>query len=107
MIKNKAQFSEAAIGEIREMDLHLTELYRNVEMGFSMHNLNYEQNIETEEDATDKLCMAMQESHIRRTNEGKCAPEAGAVFLQLAINMERIGDHMHNIFNSIKAYVKQ
>jgi phosphate:Na+ symporter len=107
MIKNKTQFSSGAVEEIRQMDIHLTELYRNVEMGFSMHNLNYEQNIEAEETQVDELCRTMQESHIRRTNEGKCAPEAGAVFLQLAINMERIGDHMHNIFNSIRAYVKQ
>jgi phosphate:Na+ symporter len=107
MIRNKAKFSDEAVSEIRQMDLHLTELYRNVEMGFSMHNLNYEQNIEAEEDATDAMCRQMQEAHIHRTNEGMCAPEAGAVFLQLTINMERIGDHMHNIFTSIKTYVKQ
>jgi phosphate:Na+ symporter len=107
MINNKAKFSDEAVNEIRQMDLHLTELYRNVEMGFSMHNLNYEQNIEAEEDATDTMCRQMQEAHIHRTNEGMCNPEAGAVFLQLTINMERIGDHMHNIFTSIKTYVKQ
>jgi phosphate:Na+ symporter len=47
----------------------------------------------------------MQEYHIRRTNEGQCTPEAGSVYLQLSVNMERIGDHMHNISNSIKSYV--
>ncbi|MGN0818492.1 MAG: Na/Pi cotransporter family protein [Candidatus Coproplasma sp.] len=105
MLKTNARFSPHAVDEIREMDLHLTELYKNVEMAFANHNLSYEQNIEMAERETDAMCEKMKESHIRRTNEGRCTPEAGAVYLQLAINMERIGDHMHNISNSVKTYV--
>lgn len=107
MIKSNAQFSPHAVEEIREMDLYLTELYKNVETAFSTHNMSYEQNIELAERETDEMCVRMKESHIRRTNEGRCSPEAGSVYLQLAINMERIGDHMHNISNSIKSYVPQ
>lgn len=105
MLQSHARFSPHATEEIREMDLHLTELYKNVEMAFANHNLSYEQNIELAERETDAMCERMKSSHIRRTNEGRCTPEAGAVYLQLAINMERIGDHMHNISNSIKSYV--
>lgn len=105
MIKSNAQFSEHAVEEIRTMDMHLTELYKYVELAFANHNLSYDQNIEAAERATDEMCKTMKESHIRRTNEGHCTSEAGAVYLQLAINMERIGDHMHNISNSIKTYV--
>ena len=98
-------FSDHALDEIREMDMHLTELYRNVELAFANHNLTYMPVIEREEEATDAMCKTMQQSHIRRTDEGRCHPEAGAVFLQLAVNMERIGDHMFNIANSVKMYV--
>lgn len=98
-------FSDHALDEIREMDMHLTELYRNVELAFANHNLSYMPVIEREEEATDVMCKTMQQSHIRRTDEGRCHPEAGAVFLQLAVNMERIGDHMFNIANSVKMYV--
>ena len=87
------------------MDGHLSELYKNVELAFANHNLNYMDKISAEEDATDLMCKTMQQSHIRRTDEGRCSPEAGAVFLQLAVNMERIGDHMYNIANSVKSYV--
>lgn len=106
MIKNKVQFSEHAVEEIRIMDMHLTDLYKNVELAFANHNMSYEQNIDAAERETDAMCRTMKQSHIRRTNEGHCSPEAGSVFLQLAINMERIGDHMHNISNSIKSYVE-
>lgn len=105
MVKVKAQFSQHAVDEIREMDLTLTELYKNVEMAFANHSLDYDDAIEKAESKADEMCRVMQQSHLRRTNEGRCTPEAGSVYLQLAINLERIGDHMHNISDSIKTYV--
>ncbi|MCM1438421.1 MAG: Na/Pi cotransporter family protein [Roseburia sp.] len=106
MIDINATFSEHAVEEIRQMDMHLSEMYKNVELAFANHDLSYMPKIEQEEDATDAMCKTMQASHIRRTDAGRCTPEAGAVFLQLAVNMERIGDHMYNIANSQRIYVK-
>lgn len=106
MIKAGAKFSDHATAEIREMDGYISELYRNVEMAFANHNLSYSQNIDNAENDVDAMCDRMKEAHIRRTNEGRCSPEAGSVYLQLAVNLERIGDHMNNIGNSIKAYVE-
>lgn len=105
MVKADAKFSEHAVAEINEMDGYLSDLYRNVEMAFANHNLSYTQNIEMDENSVDEMCEKMKEAHIRRTNEGTCSPEAGSVYLQLAVCMERIGDHMNNIANSIKTYV--
>lgn len=97
-------FSDEALEEIHEMDMHLTELYKYVEMTFEHINLSYLNKIEEEEQATDDLCTQMQKLHLRRVSENKCTAEAGAIFLQLALNMERIGDHMKNISNSVKDY---
>ena len=106
MIKTGTKFSDHAVAEINEMDGYIDELYRNVEMAFANHNLSYAQNIDAAENSVDAMCDKMKEAHIRRTNEGRCSPEAGSVYLQLAVNMERIGDHMNNIGNSIKTYVE-
>lgn len=100
-------FTEHAVDEIREMDFHLTELYKYVEMTFEQITMNYIGKIYEEEQATDDMCTQMQQSHLRRVNENRCTAEAGAVFLQLALNMERIGDHMTNIANSVKDYAPQ
>lgn len=105
MVNAGAKFSEHATEEIREMDMHLSELYKNVETAFANHNLDNMSVIEAEEDATDNICKVMHASHIRRTNEGRCTSEAGSIYLQLAVNMERIGDHMFNIANSVKSYI--
>lgn len=104
MAESGAVFSEHAKAEILEMDGHLTELYKFVELAFTDIDMRYLPDVEREEKATDDMCVRMQENHLRRMNESRCTPEAGAVYLQLAINMERIGDHMHNIANSVKTY---
>ena len=104
MAENKEQFSEHAKSEILEMDLHLTELFKNVEKVFADIDTSYIGEVEKEEAATDEMCEKMQKSHLRRLNENRCTPTAGSVYLQLAINMERIGDHMHNVANSVKSY---
>lgn len=106
MVKENAKFSDTAVAEIKEMDGYLSELYKYVEMAFANHNLSYTQNIESAENEVDAMCAKMKEAHIQRTHDGLCTPEAGSVYLQLAVNMERIGDHMNNIANSIKTYVQ-
>lgn len=86
------------------MDLHISNLYKYVCDVFSGSDLSYAPDVEREEQETDRMNNVMQQSHLKRMTEGKCTPEAGALFLQLAVNMERIGDHMHNIANSVKDY---
>ncbi|MDE6667696.1 MAG: Na/Pi cotransporter family protein [Clostridia bacterium] len=104
MVEDKAQFSDAAKAEIMEMDSHITELYNCVEKVFSELDATYLPAVEREEAATDDCCSKMQAAHLKRATENSCNPEAGAIYLQLAINMERIADHMHNISNSTKSY---
>ncbi len=104
MAEDKTQFSEAAKAEILEMDAHITELYKCVDKVFGELDATYFPAVEREESATDDCCVKMQEAHLKRATEDGCDPEAGAIYLQLAINMERIADHMHNIANSTKSY---
>lgn len=49
------------------------------------------------EEKIDNLQAAYRKNHIRRLNEGKCNGNNGAVFLDLLVNLERIGDHCRNI----------
>ena len=104
MVEDKVEFTESAAEEIREMDLHVTNLYNYVTKVFADSDLQFIPDVEREEQETDHMNNVMQRSHLKRMNEGQCSAEAGALFLQLAVSMERIGDHMHNIANSVKPY---
>lgn len=104
MVEGEARFSDAAKAEILEMDGHITELYKCATKVFGELDASYIPAVEREEAATDDCCKQMQEAHLKRATENSCNPEAAAVYLQLAINMERIADHMHNVANSTKSY---
>lgn len=49
------------------------------------------------EEKIDELQAVYRKNHIRRLNEGVCNGNNGAVFLDLLVNLERIGDHCRNI----------
>lgn len=38
-----------------------------------------------------------RKNHIERLNRGECNPEKGVTFIDILSNLERIGDHSHNI----------
>ncbi|MDE6104379.1 MAG: Na/Pi cotransporter family protein [Clostridia bacterium] len=102
--EDKVDFTEKAREEIREMDLHITNLYKYTCEVFEHSDLSFIPDVEMEEAETDRMNELMQQMHLQRMNDGECTAEAGSLFLQLAVSMERIGDHMHNIAESVKAY---
>jgi phosphate:Na+ symporter len=106
LIRDNLSFTDEAKAEVREMDFHITKLYENVTKVFADRDLSYVPAVEEHEAETDRMKALMKTTHIKRVSEGKCDAETGAVFLQLAADMERIGDHLHNISNSVKEYTK-
>jgi phosphate:Na+ symporter len=50
--------------------------------------------LEKQIDAQEKQ---FRKNHIERLNRGECDPEKGVTFIDLLSNLERIGDHSHNI----------
>ena len=59
------------------------------------------------EQIIDDYKVAQSDTHIIRLNERICTAKTGALFLSLVSNLERIADHIRNIFNSIRKYTKQ
>ena len=50
--------------------------------------------LEKQIDEQEKL---YRRNHIERLNRGECDPEKGVIFVDILSNLERIGDHSHNI----------
>jgi phosphate:Na+ symporter len=45
----------------------------------------------------DKQEKQYRKNHIERLNRGECDPQRGVIFIDILSNLERIGDHSHNI----------
>ncbi|MDR1048238.1 MAG: Na/Pi cotransporter family protein, partial [Synergistaceae bacterium] len=53
--------------------------------------------IDVLEQRIDEQEKQYRKNHIERLNRGECDPERGVVFIDVLSNLERIGDHSHNI----------
>ena len=54
--------------------------------------------VEGEINATEQI---YRDNHIRRLGKSECESKSGIVFLDVLSNLERVGDHSHNIANKI------
>jgi phosphate:Na+ symporter len=96
------EFSDYAKGEIRNVQKLIDSLYERVLKAYTDQDydaLDEAYQIEDQiDDATDK----MADSHIRRISEGVCSTSAGAEFLSLTSDAERVADHFINMGKTIK-----
>ena len=53
------------------------------------------------EETIDQMQIDFQESHVERMAKEQCSIEAGLIFTDLVIGLERIADHSTNIAYSI------
>lgn len=56
------------------------------------------------EENIDEATRDMAHKHIARLSGSKCTPIAGAQYLSLSSNIERIADHFINVAKTVKEY---
>ena len=109
VLENNLQFSETAMTEMREICEKCRTL---MELSFAMFNAQgaspelIERIIKTE-DEVDECKDEFKIKHIARMDAGTCNAESGAVFLNMLIDIERVGDHAINVAFAIPNRQKQ
>ena len=106
LIKNNTSFSGAAKSELAEMKGAIDKLYDVVMTGYINKDISQKDDMEKIEDSVDEYKIALDRSHIARLRDNLCSPDAGAVWLNLINDMERIADHIRNVYNSMNYYVE-
>lgn len=91
------QFSEAAVAEIREVKGMVDEILHLALDMFRTGRKDHMQRILELENAIDELERELQDHHIVRLNNGECNAQAGAMFIDLIGNLERVSDHATNV----------
>ncbi|MDR2137533.1 MAG: Na/Pi cotransporter family protein, partial [Synergistaceae bacterium] len=107
--ENLTELSENRLDDGRHFSEQAAEefwtMYDTVEMALNhaLDSLKYEdlgkadyviKELEQQIDTQEKQ---YRKNHIERLNRGECDPEKGVSFIDILSNLERIGDHSHNI----------
>lgn len=97
----KISFSAEGGQQILDMYQKVLDIYNKSIEIFKTLDKNCFDEINELEDAIDQMEIECQEGHVRRMTEEKCSIEAGLLFTDLVIGLERIADHATNIAYSI------
>ena len=104
MQKNDIQFSEIAQTELKNVQVILQEMYEETVSAFVYRDRSVLSKLAVNETLVDNAKRQMKIDHIERLNNGECSAEAGAIYLSIASQLERVGDHLANMAYSILSY---
>lgn len=105
LIDYDSEFSDTAKQEIFDMKKTIDELSNEVYTAFENRDLSREDVIRDLEEQVDTAKATLEKRHLERLNQGLCNAESASVFLSLVSNLERIADHIQNVFKSMKSYI--
>jgi phosphate:Na+ symporter len=99
--KEKLVFSDDGVRHIQEMFKKLYELFENVIASLkNRDNTAAESAIDTE-DQIDIMKAKCREDHIARLSSGSFKPEAEMMIMDMATNIEKMGDHLISIAKAV------
>lgn len=105
--QNNAKISPAGVEELAQMREALDSLKAGVQEEFDRKDISLSGEIEGMEQKVDELYLAMEDAHLARMKSGECTAFTATIYIPLVNNLERIGDHLFNIFRGMKTYVKE
>lgn len=97
----KAQFTETGSGELKEMIEICVSSYMHALEAYETGSRDMAMRVIEDETKADTLEISMRASHIKRLTKNQCTTEAGVVYLDALVCLERISDHARNIAEEV------
>lgn len=101
MKERKLNFSEVAQSEMREMLEVCGDSYKYAIDALESRSQDTALKVIEKETEADSLELVLRKKHIKRLAQNLCNGEAGIVFLDTLICLERVSDHSRNIAKEI------
>ena len=101
MLDKKVDFSEIAHEQMKNMIDVCVESYLSAIDAFEKENSESALHTIEKETEADSLEISLRSKHIKRLVNGGCNAEAGVIYLDVLISMERISDHARNIAEEV------
>lgn len=103
LIEKKAAFSEVAKEHLDEMIKETVECYQYALEAFKEQSHEKALKVIEKETMVDNYEISLRSLHMKRLANNQCGTEAGVVFLDALVCIERISDHARNIAEEVLA----
>ena len=101
LYEKKASFSEIGEEQLKEMMEVCTDSYRYALKAFENQDRAMALKVIEKETQADNLELRLRNKHIQRLANNQCKTEAGIVYLDTLVGLERISDHARNIAEEV------
>lgn len=101
LTERKAEFSEKGTAELREMIRVCFDSYRYAAEAFAENDKEKAMKVIEKESQADDLEIQLRSAHMKRLANNQCNTDAGIVYLDALVCLERISDHSRNIAEEI------
>ena len=101
LYEKKVSFSEVGTTQLKEMFEVCADSYRYAYEAFVEQNKEKALTVIEKETQADDLEITLRSKHIKRLANNQCNAEAGIVFLDTLVCLERISDHARNIAEEV------
>ena len=96
-------FSDSVKEELGGMVGQVEELYVLTKQAVLEKRPELLPRINRVEEELDAMRRRLIDRHIQRLNQGECRAESSGVFINMVSNLERLGDHLTYIANTVRA----
>jgi phosphate:Na+ symporter len=100
-LEKKVKLTQDAIDELNAMFRLTQETLQEALKSLYNNDKKLAVHVLSSEKAIDQMERDLRKSHIQRLNDKLCSGEAGIFFVEIASNLERIGDHSVNIAEAV------
>ncbi len=100
-ISQNQVFSESAKLEIDRLRHEINQMFEAIFQSLAQNDSKAAKRSLLNEQNLNKMQIDFRKNHVQRMTEGICTPETGLIFIDLVDNIEKIGDHLTNIAQSV------
>lgn len=101
VINNNIEFSDSVYELIKKLQGMLKEQFANIKKIMLYSDYSLIGKVKDLEDEIDHMRSTLINGHIKRLEEGKCKPQSSGIFINLISNLERAGDHLDYIADTM------
>jgi len=100
-IEHKVSFSDNAKAESKEMIDEVYHMFEGIITALKDSDVPAAHTALVSENKLNRMQVNFRRSHVQRMTDGVCAAQTGLIFIDLVDNLEKIGDHLTNIAQSV------
>jgi len=100
-IEQKLSFSDSAISEAQRLKEETNQMCDYIISALENNDVEAAKSALVHENNINKMQIEFRCSHVQRMTEGLCSADTGLIFIDLVDNVEKIGDHLTNIAQSV------